>query len=72
MASPRGDGQYIIINAVIGKEAHLEFLFFFYNLCEYDHAAGSGGGLAAKSCPVHVAPWTVACQALLSMEFSSQ
>ena len=45
---------------------------FFYNLCEYDHAAGSGGGLVAKSCPVHMTPWSVACQALLSMEFSSQ
>ena len=45
---------------------------FFYKLCEYDHAAGSGGGLVAKSCPVHMTPWSVACQALLSVEFSSQ
>ena len=31
-----------------------------------------GGGLIAKSCPTLVTPWTVACQALLSMEFSRQ
>ena len=25
------------------------------------------GGLVAKLCPTHVTPWTVACQATLSM-----
>ena len=30
------------------------------------------GGLVAKSCPTLVTPWTVAHQALLSMEFSRQ
>ena len=30
MASPRGDGQYVIINAVTGKEAHLETFFTIY------------------------------------------
>ena len=29
-----------------------------------------GGGLAAKSCLTLATPWTVACQAPLSMEFS--
>ena len=29
-----------------------------------------GGGLVAKSCPTLVTPWTVACQAPLSMGFS--
>ena len=29
-----------------------------------------GGGLVAKSCPTFVTPWTVACQAPLSMRFS--
>ena len=29
----------------------------------------SGGGLVAKSCPTLVTPWTVACQAPLSMGF---
>ena len=31
-----------------------------------------GGGLVAKSCPTLVTPWTVACQAPLSMGFSRQ
>ena len=31
-----------------------------------------GGGLVAKSCPTIVFPWTVACQAPLSIGFSRQ
>ena len=31
-----------------------------------------GGGLVAKSCPTLMTPWTVACQASLSMGFSRQ
>ena len=31
-----------------------------------------GGGLVAKSCLTLATPWTVAYQALLSMEFSKQ
>ena len=30
------------------------------------------GGLVTKSCPTLAIPWTVACQALLSMGFSRQ
>ena len=30
------------------------------------------GGLVAKSCLTFVTPWTVACQAPLSLEFSRQ
>ena len=33
---------------------------------------GLGGALLAKSCPTLVTPWTVACQAPLSMGFSRQ
>ena len=33
---------------------------------------GGGGGLVAKLCPTLVIPWTVACQAPLSMGFSRQ
>ena len=33
---------------------------------------GSGGGLVAKSCPTLGGPWTVACWAPLTMEFSRQ
>ena len=33
---------------------------------------GGGGGLAAKSCLTLARPWTVACQAPLSMGFSRQ
>ena len=31
-----------------------------------------GGGLVAKSCPTLVTPWTVACQAPLSMGFQAR
>ena len=31
-----------------------------------------GGGLVAKLCPTPATPWTVACQATLSMGFSRQ
>ena len=31
-----------------------------------------GGGLVTNSCPTLAIPWTVACQAPLSMGFSSQ
>ena len=33
---------------------------------------GGGGGLVSKLCLTLVTPWTVACQAPLSMEFSRQ
>ena len=33
---------------------------------------GGGGGLVAKSCPTLATPWTVACEAPLSMGFSRQ
>ena len=32
----------------------------------------NGGGLVAKLCPTLVTPWTVSCQAPLSMGFSRQ
>jgi len=31
---------------------------------------GGGGGLVSKSCPTLAIPWTVACQAPLSVGFS--
>ena len=34
--------------------------------------AKHSGGLVSKSCPTLVIPWTVACQAPLSVEFSRQ
>ena len=33
---------------------------------------GGGGGLVTRSCLTLVTPWTVACQAPLSMGFSRQ
>ena len=36
------------------------------------YGGGGGGGLIAKSCLTLVTPWTVACQAPLSMGFSRQ
>ena len=41
---------------------HILLSWFRYN--------GGGGGLVAKSCPTLATPWTVACQAPLSMGFS--
>ena len=35
-------------------------------------SAYGGGGFVAKSCPTLATPWTVACQAPLSMGFSRQ
>ena len=37
-----------------------------------NYSADGGGGLIAKSYPTLVIPWTVACQASLSMTFSRQ
>ena len=34
--------------------------------------SGGGGGLVTKLCPTLVIPWTVVCQAPLSMGFSRQ
>ena len=36
------------------------------------NVSGGGGGVVTKSCPTLVTPWTVACQAPLSMGFSRQ
>ena len=38
--------------------------YFLFEVC--------GGGLVTMSCPTLATPWTVACQALLSMGFSRQ
>ena len=43
----------------------MALLFLPYEKC-------GGGGLVAKSCLTLVTPWTVACQAPLSMGFSRQ
>ena len=40
-------------------------------LSEFNHST-TNGGLVAKSCPTCATPWTVACQAPLSMRFSRQ
>ena len=41
------------------------------HICAYG-LCGGGGGLVSKSGPTLVTPWTVACQAPLSMGFSRQ
>ena len=43
-----------------------------YNTSYWLSGGGGGGGLVAKSCPTLAIPWTVACQAPLSMGFSRQ
>ena len=40
-----------------------------FNICS---DFGCGGGLATKSCPTLGIPWTIACQAPLSMGFPRQ
>ena len=41
-------------------------------LCPLPTASHGGGGLVAKSCPTLMIPWTLACQAPLSIGFSRQ
>ena len=40
--------------------------------CGGGSCGGGGGGLVAKSCPTLETPWTVACEATLSMGFCRQ
>ena len=46
------------------------FAYFFFNLFLLKY--GGGGGLVSKSCATLVTPWTIACQAPLSMGVSRQ
>ena len=39
---------------------------------QFTNIGGGGGGLVAKLCPALATPWTVNCQAPLSMGFSRQ
>ena len=41
-------------------------------MMQYEDCYGRGGGLVAKPCPTRATPWTVACQAPLSMGFPRQ
>ena len=56
-------------SAVVGP-LNIEYSIFFLTkeipVCSLMH----GGGLVAQSCLTLATPWTVACQAPLSMEFS--
>ena len=42
------------------------------SLKDFENYLGGGGGLVTKLCLTLVTPWTVACQAPLSMGFSRQ
>ena len=53
--------QLTFLKAVYSHSAYLAYM-----------QSGGGGGLVAKSCPTLATPWTVACQAPLSMRFSRQ
>ena len=46
--------------------------FWLYLMIGVTVCIGGGGGLVAKSYPTLVIPWTLACQAPLSMGFSRQ
>jgi len=50
------------------SEKHFKCLLY----CGGGSCGGGGGGLVAKSCPTLETPWTVACEATLSMGFSRQ
>ena len=43
-----------------------------FNFQDHSEPGREGSGLVAKSCPTLATPWTVACQAPLSMGFSSK
>ena len=55
---------------------HSDFRAQEEGICHYFHlfplCGGGGDGLVAKLCPTLAIPWTIACQAPLSMGFSSQ
>ena len=53
-----------------GSLCHLFLLFDEFSYLIF--TLQFGGGLVAKSCPTLATPWTVACQAPLSMGFSRQ
>ena len=53
----------------------LSHTFFFSvvgTLSHYLYISGGGGGLVAKLCMTLAIPWTIACQAPLSLGFSRQ
>ena len=50
---------------LLSSPSHPNSLHFFHRWWWF-------GGLVTKSCPTLATPWTVACQALLSMGFSRQ
>ena len=68
--SPPGSSVHGTLQARI-----LEWIALFFSKITVDGGSshdGGGGGLVTKSCPTLVTPWNVACQACLSMGFSSQ
>ena len=60
-----GDSQCVIQLAGWGSRFSRSWL-----VCTFFKKHGSG--LVTKPCPTHATPWTVACQAPLSMGFSRQ
>ena len=60
-----------------GEQGHVMLHYTAYNIatsCSLTplHPYIGGGGIVTKSCPTLATPWTVACQAPLSMGFSRQ
>ena len=47
-------------------------IWTYHVLKDWNTSNDGGGGLVAKSCPTLVTPWTIVCQAPLSMGFSMQ
>ena len=68
---PPGDLPYPEIKPVSFKSLALTGGFFTTSTT-WEALSHHGGGLVAKLCPTLATPWTVACQAPLSMGFSRQ
>ena len=61
------------LNGVSRVCVHVKSFQLCLTLCNsMNYSPEGGGGLVAKSCPTLATPWTVACQAPLSMRFSRQ
>ena len=56
---------------LLHHDTNINPLHYFSNIFE-TYIRYFGGGLVAKLCPTLVTPWTVTCQAPLSMGFSRQ
>ena len=75
MGSQRVEHDWVTSHSLhfVGKIEYGKWLFqYSVNLCFNNILTAGGNGVVTKSCPALVTPWTIACQAPLSMVFSRQ